>query len=44
MTARFSQGRDAERVAVEIVELGGEPRTIEVAPLHADEIPSAWYV
>ena len=44
MTARFSQGRDAERVAVEIVELGGEPRTVEVAPLHAEEIPSAWYI
>ena len=44
MTARFSQGRDAERVAVEIVELGAESRTVEVAPMHPDEIPAAWYV
>jgi len=44
MTARFSQGRDAERVAVEIVEPGSEPRTVEVAPLPADAIPPAWYV
>ena len=44
MTARFSQGRDAERVTVEIVELDEETRTVEVAPLHPDEIPSSWYV
>ena len=44
MTARFSQGRDAERVAVEIVELGAESRTVEVAPMHPDEIPASWYV
>ena len=40
MTARFSQGRDADRVTVEIVECGGESRTLEVAPLNPDEIPS----
>ena len=44
MTARFSQGRDADRVTVEIVELGAEARTVEVAPMHPDEIPSTWYV
>ena len=44
MTARFSQGRDAERVTVEIVELGAESRTVEVAPLHPDAIPPGWYV
>ena len=44
MTARFSQGRDAARVTVEIVEHGGESRTVDVAPLHADEIPPTWYV
>ena len=44
MTARFSQGRDAERVTVEIVELGAQARTVEVAPLHSDDIPPAWYV
>ncbi len=44
MTARFSQGRDAERVTVEIVEPGGESRTLDVAPLHPDDIPPAWYV
>ena len=44
MTARFSQGRDAERVTVRIVEHGGESRTVEVAPLPPDEIPPSWYV
>ncbi len=44
MTARFSQGRGAERVTVEIVEPGGEPRIVEVAPLPAAAIPPAWYV
>ena len=44
MTARFSQGRDAERVTVELVELGQAARTVEVAPLHPDDIPPAWYV
>ena len=44
MTARFSQGRDAERVTVEIVELGQAARTVEVAPLHPDDISPAWYV
>ena len=44
MTARFSQGRDADRVTVEIVEHGGESRTVEVAPLPPDEIPPSWYV
>ena len=44
MTARFSQGRDAERVTVEIVECGGESRSLEVAPLDPDEIPPSWYV
>ncbi len=44
VTARFSQGRDADRVTVEIVECGGESRTSEVAPLNPDEIPPSWYV
>ena len=44
MTARFSQGRDAQRVTVEIVELDGETRTVDVAPLHPDEISPSWYI
>ena len=44
MTARFSQGRDAAQVTVEIVEPGEISRTVAVAPLHPDEIPSSWYV
>ena len=44
MTARFSQGRDARQVTVEIVEHDGESRTVDVVPLHSDEIPSSWYI
>lgn len=44
MTARFSQGRDAAQVTVEIVEPGEISRTVAVAPLPPDEIPSSWYV
>jgi len=44
IVARFSQGRDADRVRVEVVPLGGEAQALEVAPLATDAIPSGWYV
>jgi len=43
LTARFSQGRDADRVTVEIVEKDVR-QSLDVAPLPADEIPADWYL
>ncbi|MGD8312608.1 MAG: tRNA (5-methylaminomethyl-2-thiouridylate)-methyltransferase [Gammaproteobacteria bacterium] len=43
LTARFSQGRDADRVVVE-VNRGGELQKLEVAPMSAAEIPGDWYI
>ncbi|HKK06578.1 MAG TPA: tRNA (5-methylaminomethyl-2-thiouridylate)-methyltransferase [Gammaproteobacteria bacterium] len=42
LTARYSKGRDAETVSVEVTDLDGERRTLEVAPMPADEIPQDW--
>ncbi|KAA3628799.1 MAG: tRNA (5-methylaminomethyl-2-thiouridylate)-methyltransferase [Proteobacteria bacterium] len=44
LTARFSQGREAESVSVAVTPLGGERRTISVKPLLQEEIPPEWYV
>ncbi len=44
LTARFSQGRDAHAVEVEVTPRGGMPRRLTVAPLPAAEIPADWYV
>ncbi len=44
LVARFSQGRDADEVLIEICEPGGEPRQRPVRPLPADEIPESWYI
>jgi tRNA-specific 2-thiouridylase len=44
ITARFGQGRSAERVVVEIHPRGKEPYSIEVAPLLSNEIPESWYL
>ena len=44
ITARFSQGRDAEAVEVEIDDNQGASRTLQVRPLHHDEIPKDWYL
>ena len=43
ITARYSQGREAELVDVEVLE-NGVARTLSVAPLPADQIPDAWHV
>ena len=44
LVARFSQGRDAERVQVEITVHGREPRVVTVPPLPPSEIPAQWYI
>ena len=44
LLARFGQGRSADKVTVEIHPHGGAARTIEVVPLHPDEIPESWYL
>jgi len=44
IAARFSQGRDAEEVSVEINVPGIESRTLNVTPIPAHELPRSWYV
>ncbi len=44
LTARYSQGRHAERVEVEVIPRDGAPRVIEVSPYPADDIPGEWHV
>jgi len=44
IAARFSQGRDATEVGVEIIVPGIEPRTLNVIPIQAHEMPRSWYV
>ncbi|MEJ2691586.1 MAG: tRNA (5-methylaminomethyl-2-thiouridylate)-methyltransferase [Candidatus Thiodiazotropha sp.] len=40
--ARYSQGRDAEQVAIEYTPLGAESRELKVKPLRPHEIPAQW--
>lgn len=44
LTARFSKGRDAELVTVEVNNREGGSRRLDVAPIPADDIPAAWYI
>lgn len=45
LVARYSQGRDAAEVRIEINEKGNEtPFTLDVTPLRNDDIPQAWYI
>ncbi|HKJ23121.1 MAG TPA: tRNA (5-methylaminomethyl-2-thiouridylate)-methyltransferase [Gammaproteobacteria bacterium] len=44
LAARFSQGRGADQVQVSVTEKGGASRTVAVAPMPSEEIPSAWYI
>ncbi len=44
ITARFSQGRDAESVTVEINDNQTPARQLDVQPLHNDDIPRDWYL
>jgi tRNA-specific 2-thiouridylase len=44
LTARFSKGRDAASVTVQVGDLEGNVRTLEVVPLPGEEIPADWYL
>ena len=42
IVARYSQGREADRVEVEYRERDGSTRTLQVVPLPADDLPGDW--
>lgn len=44
LTARYSQGREAQVVEVEVAPLGAARRRMRVSPYPADGIPGEWYV
>jgi hypothetical protein len=44
LTARFSQGRDADRVTIEVNGKGADTHSLDVVPLPTDEIPAGWYI
>jgi len=44
LAARFSQGRDAETVNVEVTPIGGSTRLLDVTPMANDTIPQSWYL
>lgn len=43
LTARYSQGRDAEQVQVDVV-CDGVTRNLSVAPLQGHEVPDEWHI
>lgn len=44
LTARFSQGRNAEHVDVEVQLLNGDHRLLRVRPLAGEDVPGDWYL
>jgi len=44
LTARFGQGRHAEKVTVEVSVPHHGSRLVEVSPLPSEEIPETWYL
>jgi predicted subunit of tRNA(5-methylaminomethyl-2-thiouridylate) methyltransferase len=44
ITARFSQGRNADEVEVSIVPKGEDARSLKVAPLPSSEVSQDWYI
>ena len=44
IVARFSQGKNQDRVTVKITRLGGEEQIMEVLPMPPSEIKQEWYV
>jgi len=42
IVARYSQGRDAEQVELELSDHGADPRGLTVRPLPASELPKDW--
>lgn len=44
LVARYSQGKQADRVELLVTRLDGSQRQLSVKPLGADEIPQEWYI
>lgn len=44
IAGRFSQGRTADEITVEIVQKGGVAKQVTVRPLRVEEVPEAWYL
>lgn len=44
ITARYSQGHGAPAVTVQVTDMSGDSRMLEVPPLPPGEIPEAWYL
>jgi len=44
LTARFSKGRDADRVTIEVNDREGGRHRLDVTPMPADDIPADWYL
>ena len=44
IVARFSQGKNEERVTVKITFTNGDEKTMDVSPMQASEIKQEWYV
>ena len=44
LVARFSQGREADEVELEVVRPGRDPQRLRVSPLPAEAIPGSWYL
>lgn len=44
LTARFGQGRDAEKVTVEVTDPRAGSRLLEISPLPGAQIPESWYL
>jgi tRNA-uridine 2-sulfurtransferase len=44
LTARFSKGRDADNVTVEVNDNRSPARTVNVTPMAAEDIPPDWYL
>ena len=44
LIARYSQGKQADEVVVQITDLAGNSRELAVKPLSAGEVPEAWHL
>jgi tRNA-specific 2-thiouridylase len=44
IVARFSKGREAKQVQIQLVKSNGDSQIINVEPIPANEIPKEWYV
>jgi predicted ribosome quality control (RQC) complex YloA/Tae2 family protein len=44
IVARYSQGREADKVALEYTSKEGVTKALEVVPMPPGEIPRAWYI